>query len=244
MKLTAWLSGHKTYIVATLAIVFASYQLYTAAIDVNSWGSMVLGALGLAGLRSGMTSTIVQAAGTIIAAHPNANLAIPVGTGKVATAILQNALAVKLGPPADNSGMSVSKSLGLAFLAVLLFSFTLAACQNGPQLPPAPKSVSQTLFEAETGLDVAVKQATAYATLPRCGGTGTTPVCSDGSLVAKMLADARTAQDYLLKARQAENTYLLITNPSSADTAKVQAAVDLLTSALGAFKGEIPSTGG
>ena len=51
-----WLKGKKSYLVAAVAIVTAIYQLTTGAIDANTAWEMILAALGLAALRSGVTA--------------------------------------------------------------------------------------------------------------------------------------------------------------------------------------------
>ena len=103
-SIAAFIVGKKTYFVAFLAIAFASYQLYTQAIYANTFSQIVLAAAGLAGLRSGLTSTVVQAAGAILAAHPNPSLNLPTGVNTVADAVLQKALDIKTGQTAPGQG--------------------------------------------------------------------------------------------------------------------------------------------
>lgn len=53
----AFLSGHKTYIVAGVTVVYALTEwLVAGAIDQSTAIGLILGALGLSGLRSGIAS--------------------------------------------------------------------------------------------------------------------------------------------------------------------------------------------
>lgn len=50
------LSGKKSYIVATLAIVYAIAEFFTGNVDSNSAIEIIFGALGLVGLRNAIPS--------------------------------------------------------------------------------------------------------------------------------------------------------------------------------------------
>lgn len=56
-----WLTGMKTYIVAFATVLYALVQYWNGAMSVNAAVAMVVGALGMAALRHGVSTTLLAA---------------------------------------------------------------------------------------------------------------------------------------------------------------------------------------
>jgi len=132
----------------------------------------------------------------------------------------------------------------LPLLAVLL----LAGCgQNvaGVQTMPVPKTPDQALYEAEVSFDIALRQATLYASQPRCGTVGASAVCSKAAVAATLYQDAVRGQEALGVARTAVGVYRQIAAPAASDTDKAMAAVNGLVSITAQVIADLPKkTGG
>lgn len=117
----------------------------------------------------------------------------------------------------------------------------LAACGQtigGATTMPAPKTAEQVLFETKTGVDLAILQADAYATLPRCG-PGVSPVCSTSATAKRLYTLSKTAVDTVDAGRPVVAAVAATQNPSTSDQQKAQEVADAAAAALQRLVGAI-----
>ena len=127
-----------------------------------------------------------------------------------------------------------------AALAVTML-LAVAACGQtigGARTMPAPKTPEQVLFETKTGVDLAILQADAYATLPRCG-PGVSPVCSTSANAKRLYALSKTAVDTVDAGRPVVEAVAKLQNPSASDQQKAQEVADAAAAALQRLVGAV-----
>lgn len=108
-------------------------------------------------------------------------------------------------------------------LKILALALALSACVS-----VHPQSPAQTVYALEATLTTAVKVATIYADLPRCGSGAA--LCSDGTLVAEINAAAQSAGTAVETAQAIVTSGTASTAAQEQAVASAEISVNALTS--------------
>lgn len=125
------LAGYKTYIVAAAMVIYAAAMMWNHGMSTDDGIKMIFAAAGLAGLRSGLTTTLA----TILT-----GMGLPVP----ASASTQ---ALKL---VAKTALPIATKLAPVLLVLIMAGTTLSACASAPALTPL-----QTLQAVEGGFALA-----------------------------------------------------------------------------------------
>jgi len=183
MNLLKYLQGYKTYFVGIAALVYAGLGLWGGLLDVGAASNLALVGLGVMGIRSGITTALVQ----ILIAH---GVPLPPNPGtqaiKKAVAIAKNAAPMLALIVVMGVGLAGCGSLGGYFdnpqndlqIAETTFSTALtlyeSICNSNANAPFCTPANIQQAINLEAAVNAAIKVA--ESVLATSNGT---PVSSD-----------------------------------------------------------------